>query len=90
MKPPNWTWLRNLGTGISCFSYYAGSHYFQDYCDLSQLGEIDWDAVDADQWRGCQDEKQAEFLVEQQFSWHLIEFCPGSDTNETLLVKKIG
>ena len=51
----------------------AGSCYFQDYCDLSQLGEINWAAVDARQWRTCKEEKQAEFLVEQRFSWHLIE-----------------
>ena len=51
----------------------AGSRYFQDYCDLSQLGEIDWTAVDARQWETCKEEKQAEFLVEQRFSWHLIE-----------------
>ena len=52
----------------------AGSCCFQDYCDLSQLGEIDWAAVDARKWDNeYKAGKQAEFLVEQRFSWHLIE-----------------
>lgn len=31
------------------------------------LGEIDWNAVQARDWRTCKDGKQAEFLVEQYF-----------------------
>lgn len=50
----------------------AGSHYFQDRCDLSQLDEIDWDAVQAEQWQGRTDGKQAEFLVEWSFPWTLV------------------
>ena len=30
----------------------AGAYYFEDRCDLAQLGEIDWDAVQANQWSG--------------------------------------
>ena len=51
----------------------AGSGYFEDYCDLSLLGEIDWTAVEADQWQACKEGKQAEFLLEDHFPWHLIE-----------------
>lgn len=50
----------------------AGSYYFEDRCDLAQLGEIDWDAVQARDWRKCKEGKQAEFLVERQFPWALI------------------
>ena len=50
----------------------AGSRYFQDRCDLAQLGEIDWDAVQARTWQGRTDGKQAEFLVERSFPWTLV------------------
>ena len=50
----------------------AGSKYFEDRCDLDQLDEIDWNAVNARNWPGCKEEKQAEFLVEQAFPWTLV------------------
>jgi hypothetical protein len=50
----------------------AGSRYFEDRSDLNQLGEIDWNAVNARDWRGCKEGKQAEFLIEHQFPWALI------------------
>jgi hypothetical protein len=46
---------------------------------LAQLGEINWDAVQATKWSGpgvsslTKDGKQAEFLAEQSFPWRLIE-----------------
>jgi len=51
----------------------AGSRYFEDYDDLTLLGKIDWNAVHALQWVQCKEGKQAEFLLEQRFPWHLIE-----------------
>ncbi|MFA7664975.1 MAG: DUF4433 domain-containing protein [Burkholderiaceae bacterium] len=51
----------------------AGSRYFEDYDDLAQLGKIDWNAVQATQWAQCKEGKQAEFLLERRFPWHLIE-----------------
>lgn len=52
----------------------AGSYFFEDRNDLACLGEINWAAVQATDWRGSLKEgKQAEFLVEQRFPWHLIE-----------------
>lgn len=51
----------------------AGAVYFEDRCDLAQLHEINWAAVGARDWRGCKEGKQAEFLVEQCFPWHLVE-----------------
>ena len=50
----------------------AGTSYFEDRCSLSQLGEIDWDAVQARDWRQCKEGKQAEFLIERQFPWELV------------------
>ena len=57
----------------------AGSNFFDDRCDLSQLGEINWDAVQANKWGGTgvsssvREGKQAEFLMEHSFPWNLIE-----------------
>ena len=51
----------------------AGSYYFEDRADLTQFGEIQWDAVHAHQWSACKEKKQAEFLVEKSFPWHLVE-----------------
>lgn len=50
----------------------AGAYYFKDRCDLSQLGEIDWNAVQARQWQGQSEGKQAEFLMERSFPWSLV------------------
>lgn len=50
----------------------AGARYFEDRCDLSQLGETDWGAVGARDWRNRKEGKQAEFLIEQFFPWELV------------------
>lgn len=50
----------------------AGARYFEDRCNLAQLGEIDWNAVQATDWQQCQEGKQAEFLIERQFPWELV------------------
>jgi hypothetical protein len=57
----------------------AGAYYFEDRADLSRLGDIDWDAVQARRWAGngisrsVKEGKQAEFLMEHSFPWHLVE-----------------
>ncbi len=52
----------------------AGSRYFNDYADEHYLEKINWDAVCAQDWRMCREEKQAEFLIEHDFPWELVEF----------------
>lgn len=57
----------------------AGAYYFEDRCNLANLHEIDWDAVVANKWSGHglphsgSQGKQAEFLVEANFPWGLVE-----------------
>ncbi len=51
----------------------AGSYFFEDRNDLACLGEINWTAVQARDWRAYKEGKQAEFLLEHRFPWHLIE-----------------
>lgn len=56
----------------------AGANYFEDRCDLTKLNEINWNAVQSDKWGGpgispsIKEGKQAEFLIEYQFPWHLV------------------
>ncbi len=57
----------------------AGAYYFEDRCDLAQLNQIDWPAVQTNRWSGegiqpsVKEGKQAEFLIEHSFPWHLVE-----------------
>ncbi len=51
----------------------AGSMYFEDRVDLSQLADLDWAAINATSWQEKRDGKQAEFLVENRFPWALVE-----------------
>lgn len=51
----------------------AGSYYFEDRTDLAQLNDINWEAVAARYWSSFRDAKQAEFLLEAHFPWHLVE-----------------
>lgn len=51
----------------------AGSYFFEDRSDLAHLGEINWTAVHARDWRAHKEGKQAEFLLEHCFPWYLIE-----------------
>ena len=52
----------------------AGAAYTEFRRDLSQLGEVDWEGVAAEDFRNPQikEGKQAEFLVREFFPWHLI------------------
>jgi hypothetical protein len=53
----------------------AGAVYAQFRGRLDQLGEINWDAVAATDFRAAdiKEAKQAEFLIERSFPWHLVE-----------------
>lgn len=57
----------------------AGAYYFEDRSSLTQLAELNWGAIGANQWSGngvaatIKEGKQAEFLVENRFPWQLIE-----------------
>jgi len=57
----------------------AGARYFEDRANLANLDDINWKAVQANTWSGegidplLKEGKQAEFLIENRFPWHLIE-----------------
>ena len=50
----------------------AASSYFEDYSDLVHLDKLDWDAIQATDWRTKRGNKQAEFLIENSLPWKLI------------------
>jgi hypothetical protein len=63
-----------------CFTLSnAGAYYFEDRCNLAQLNDINWTAVQTNRWSGngidpsIKEGKQAEFLLEYYFPWHLVE-----------------
>jgi len=66
-------WADNQGRRWAFTLSNAGARYFEDRSDLTQLNEVDWNAVEARDWQQCKEGKQAEFLLEQSFPWHLVE-----------------
>ena len=65
-------WARTEGQRWAFTLSNAGSSYFEDRSDLSKLGEVNWNAVQARDWRQCKEGKQAEFLIEHRFPWRLV------------------
>lgn len=57
----------------------AGARYVEDRADLTQLTDLNWEAIAARRWSGTgvdpgiMEGKQAEFLIEQRFPWQLVE-----------------
>lgn len=66
-------WARRSGKRWAFTDSNAGSYFFNDWSDPAQLDRLDWDAIQAKDWQACKDGKQAEFLIEHQFPWNLIE-----------------
>lgn len=68
-------WATNVGTRWAFTSGNASSSYFEAWQDLDDLQELDWEAIQHRDWRDrtVKEAKQAEFLVENFFPWHLIE-----------------
>lgn len=65
-------WADARGRRWAFTSSNAGSTYFNDYADIGRLGELDWQAIRARDWRDRRNGKQAEFLVERSFPWELV------------------
>ena len=67
-------WAEDNGLRWAYTLSNAGAEFFEDRCTLDDLGDIDWDAVSARDWRDpeVKEHKQAEFLVEHRFAWQLV------------------
>ncbi len=91
-------WAEQQGMRWAFTLSNAGSFYFEDRCNLDQLDEINWEAVKANKWSGpgvlgqIMEGKQAEFLVEHSFSWHLVErigvYSPGMAQQVSNLIRE--
>lgn len=66
-------WAGSAGRRWAFTLSNAGAYYFEDRAELSQLDEVDWEAVEARDWQQRKEGKQAEFLVETHFPWELVE-----------------
>lgn len=44
-----------------------------EYTDISQLSELDWDTINTTHWPGKREYKMAEFLVKNRFPMRLVE-----------------
>ena len=66
-------WANSQGLRWAFTLSNAGARYFEDRADLGRLGDVDWGAVEARNWSGHKEGKQAEFLLERDFPWQLIE-----------------
>lgn len=72
-------WAKQAGRRWAFTLSNAGACYFEDRSDLEHLDQINWNAVQTNRWSGSgidssiKEGKQAEFLVECDFPWFLIE-----------------
>lgn len=53
----------------------AGTRYTEFFDEITRIGELNWGAIEARDWRDpdVKEGKQAEFLVERSFPWRLVE-----------------
>ncbi|MGJ4940620.1 type II toxin-antitoxin system toxin DNA ADP-ribosyl transferase DarT [Bradyrhizobium sp. HKCCYLS1011] len=42
------------------------------YGRVDHFDQVNWEAVATRYWTGCRDQKQAEFLLQDSFPWHLV------------------
>lgn len=66
-------WARSEGRRWAFTDSNAGAYFFNDWNDPVHLDRLDWKAIGASDWHACKDGKQAEFLLEGQFPWELVE-----------------
>ena len=51
----------------------AGCSYFNDSNKIEFLNTLNWSAINSKFWQKCKEEKQAEFLIEEQIPFKLIK-----------------
>ena len=66
-------WAEAQGRRWAFTTSNAGAYRFRDYANLGELDRIDWEAVQAREFRPeHKDGRQAEFLVEESVPWQLV------------------
>jgi len=66
-------WAGQNGLRCAFTTSNAGSSYFDDYTSEADLVKLNWNVICALDWHENREAKQAEFLIEQRFPWHLVE-----------------
>lgn len=66
-------WARMTGRRYVFTISNAGSYYLDDFTEKKDLCRINWQAVNSRYWKDCIEEKQAEFLLEYEFPFELVE-----------------
>ena len=68
-------WAEANGSRWAFSDGNAGAVYAQFFNDLNSLGQINWSAVRANDFRDAaiKEGKQAEFLIYERFPWELVE-----------------
>lgn len=84
-------WAEAEGRRWAFSDVNAGARYAFFYCDLDQLDKINWDAVNATDFREplIKDKKQAEFLLHKSFPVDLIEAIGAINNSVAACVNKI-
>ena len=69
------SWANQNATRWAFTSTNAGARYATFFDQLDMLTNLDWDAIEATDWRApmVRERKQAEFLFERFFPWTLVE-----------------
>jgi hypothetical protein len=67
-------WATNAGKRWAITRGNAGSRYFDDYSSLAALHQLNWQAIQAQQWSqsDIKEAKQSEFLAEDKVPWSLV------------------
>lgn len=68
-------WAKDQGRRWAFSSCNAGGYLAKFYSDLANLDEINWEAVQALDFRNpdIKEGKQAEFLIDESFPWDLVD-----------------
>ncbi len=72
-KTVKWAETENVRWAVSLAN--AASRGTEFRCNLSELDELNWDAIQSKWWNESKikEAKQAEFLIESFFAWELVE-----------------
>ena len=85
------TWANQNAKPFAFSDSNAGSFTADFYNRKNDLDKVDWEAVNARDFRGrlTQDRKQAEFLMFDWFPWSLVEHIGVFDQNRLVLANKV-